>query len=178
MPDPASATSRGPDGPGSSGPGDASEALVARGHPGADRPSELCEHVTDRLPSAGRLVRDQLGQASLEVTLDLAHELLSLVEGQLFFRLIEGEQPVGWLWLVVPFRGSDPAMAWVNYVQVDEEYRGRGYGKQAMLLAEEEAAARGVTSVGLNVLVNNTVARGLYDSLGYQVTAQQMKKVL
>jgi hypothetical protein len=24
----------------------------------------------------------------------------------------------------------------------------------------------------------NTVARGLYDSLGYQVTAQQMKKVL
>lgn len=59
---------------------------------------------------------------------------------QLFFRLIDGEQPVGWLWLAVPFPGSDPTMAWVNYVQVDEEYRGRGYGKQVMLLAEEEAA--------------------------------------
>ena len=47
-----------------------------------------------------------------------------------------------------------------------------------MLLAEEEAAARGMTSVGLNVHGQNTVARGLYDSLGYQVTAQQMKKVL
>ena len=47
-----------------------------------------------------------------------------------------------------------------------------------MLLAEGEAAARGMVSVGLNVLGNNTVARGLYDSLGYQVTAQQMKKVL
>jgi hypothetical protein len=35
-----------------------------------------------------------------------------------------------------------------------------------------------MTSVGLNVLGNNTVARGLYDNLGYQVTAQQMKKVL
>ena len=33
-------------------------------------------------------------------------------------------------------------MAWVNYVQVDEEYRGRGYGKQAVLLAEDEAATR------------------------------------
>jgi ribosomal protein S18 acetylase RimI-like enzyme len=98
--------------------------------------------------------------------------------GQLFFRLIAGEQPVGWLWLAVPFPGGDPAMAWVNYVQVDEEFRGRGYGKQAMLLAEEEAAARGMTSVGLNVLGNNAVARGLYDSLGYEVTAQQMKKVL
>ena len=98
--------------------------------------------------------------------------------GQLFFRLIAGEQPVGWLWLAVPFPGGDPAMAWVNYVQVDKEFRDRGYGRQAMLLAEEEATARGMTSVGLNVLGNNTVARGLYDSLGYQVTAQQMKKVL
>jgi hypothetical protein len=49
-----------------------------RGHVGADRPNELCEHVTDRLPFAGRLVRDQLGQAGLEVALDLAYELLSL----------------------------------------------------------------------------------------------------
>ena len=98
--------------------------------------------------------------------------------GQLFSRLVAGEQPVGWLWLVVPFPGGDPAMAWVNYVQVDEEFRGRGYGRQAMMLAEEEAAARGMTSVGLNVHGHNTVARGLYDSLGYQVTAQQMKKVL
>ena len=54
-------------------------SLVARGHAGADRPNELCEHVTDRLPFVGRLVRDQLGQASLEVALDLAHELRSLV---------------------------------------------------------------------------------------------------
>ena len=97
---------------------------------------------------------------------------------QLFFRLIAGEQPVGWLWLAIPFPGGDPTMAWMNYVQVDEEFRGRGYGRQAMLLAEEEAATRGMTSVGLNVLGNNTVARGLYNSLGYQVTAQQMKKVL
>ena len=98
--------------------------------------------------------------------------------GQLIFRLIAGEQPVGWLWLAVPVTAGDPAMAWVNNVEVDEAYRGRGYGRQAMLLAEREAAARGMTSVGLNVHGQNTVARGLYDSLGYQVTAQQMKKLL
>ena len=98
--------------------------------------------------------------------------------GQLIFRLIAGHQPVGWLWLAVPSPAADPAMAWVNNVEVDEEFRGRGYGRQAMLLAEEEAAAQGMTSVGLNVHGQNMVARGLYDSLGYQVTAQQMKKVL
>jgi ribosomal protein S18 acetylase RimI-like enzyme len=98
--------------------------------------------------------------------------------GQLIFRLMAGQQPVGWLWLAVPFPGGDPAMAWVNNVEVGEEFRGRGYGRQAMLLAEQEAAARGMTSLGLNVHGQNTVARGLYDSLGYQVAAQQMKKAL
>ena len=83
-------------------PGLPVRSLVPRGHAAADRPDEPCEHVTDRLPFVGRLVRDQLGQASPEVAFDLAHELLSLVAGQLFFKLIDGEQPVGWLWLVVP----------------------------------------------------------------------------
>ena len=52
---------------------------LAHGHTGADRPNELGEHVTDRPPFVGRPVRDQLGQASLEVAFDLARELLSLV---------------------------------------------------------------------------------------------------
>jgi ribosomal protein S18 acetylase RimI-like enzyme len=98
--------------------------------------------------------------------------------GQLFFRLMAGQQPVGWLWLAVPLPAGDPVMAWVNYVQVDKEFRRRGFGRQAMLLAEQEAAARGMTSVGLNVYNQNAAARGLYDSLGYQVITQQMKKVL
>ena len=98
-------------------------------------------------------------------------------ENQLVFRVLAGEQPVGWLWLAVP-GPDDPAMAWVYNVEVDPGLRGRGYGRQAMLLAEREATARGMTSVGLNVHGQNLVARSLYDSLGYQVTAQQMKKAL
>jgi ribosomal protein S18 acetylase RimI-like enzyme len=97
--------------------------------------------------------------------------------GQLVFRVIAGDEPVGWLWLAVP-GPDDPAMAWVYDVVVDEAYRGRGYGRQAMLLAEREALARGMTSIGLNVHGQNRVAISLYDSLGYAVTAQQMKKAL
>lgn len=95
--------------------------------------------------------------------------------GQLVFRVIAGDEPVGWLWLAVP-GPDDPKMAWVYNIQVDEVYRGRGYGRQAMLLAEHEARARGMTSIGLNVHGQNKVAISLYDSLGYAVTAQQMKK--
>jgi ribosomal protein S18 acetylase RimI-like enzyme len=97
--------------------------------------------------------------------------------GQLVFRLLAGEEPVGWLWLAVPGDG-DPHMAWVNDVEVDDACRGRGFGRQAMLLAEQEASARGMTSIGLNVHGQNTVARTLYDSLGYEVMTQQMKKPL
>lgn len=97
--------------------------------------------------------------------------------GQLVFRIVAGDQPVGWLWLAVP-GPDDPAMAWVYDVMVDKALRGRGYGRQAMLLAEGEARARGMTSLGLNVHGQNTVAISLYDTLGYTVTTQQMKKPL
>jgi ribosomal protein S18 acetylase RimI-like enzyme len=97
--------------------------------------------------------------------------------GQLVFRVLAAEEPVGWLWLGVP-GPDDAAMAWVYDVEVDESHRGRGYGREAMLLAEREALARGMTSIGLNVHGQNRVAISLYDSLGYTVTAQQMKKPL
>ena len=97
--------------------------------------------------------------------------------GQLVFRVLAGDEPVGTLWLAVP--GPDDAlMAWVYDIEIDPACRGRGYGRAAMLLAEAEARARGMTSIGLNVHGQNMVARALYDSLGYEVTAQQMKKAL
>jgi ribosomal protein S18 acetylase RimI-like enzyme len=98
--------------------------------------------------------------------------------GQVIFRLMAGDQPVGWLWLNVPTLNGDPLMAWVNDIEVDPGYRGRGYGRAAMLLAEREARARGMTSLGLNVHGQNTAARSLYDSLGYHVMTQQMRKPL
>jgi ribosomal protein S18 acetylase RimI-like enzyme len=98
--------------------------------------------------------------------------------GQLVFRILAGEVSVGWLWLGVPGPDPDPLMAWVFEIEIDAAFRGRGYGRAAMRLAEEEARARGMTSLGLNVHGQNMVARSLYDSLGYKVTALQMKKTL
>jgi ribosomal protein S18 acetylase RimI-like enzyme len=96
--------------------------------------------------------------------------------GQLVFRVMAGDTAVGWLWLGVPGPDPDPLMAWVFEVEIEAAFRGRGYGRAAMRLAEDEARAAGMKSLGLNVHGQNTVARSLYESLGYQVTAQQMKK--
>jgi len=97
--------------------------------------------------------------------------------GQLVFRVLAGDEPVGTLWLAVPGQ-DDPTMAWVYDIEIEPGYRGRGYGRAAMLAAEAEARARGMSSIGLNVHGQNTVARSLYDSLGYATMALQMKKAL
>jgi ribosomal protein S18 acetylase RimI-like enzyme len=96
--------------------------------------------------------------------------------GQLVYRIVAGRVAVGWLWLGVPGPESDPRMAWVFEIEIEAAFRGRGYGRAAMRLAEDESRARGMTSLGLNVHGQNMVARSLYESLGYEVTAMQMKK--
>ena len=71
--------------------------------------------------------------------------------GQQVFRLMAGDEAAGWLWLAVPGPDPDRLMGWVYNIEVDPAFRGRGFGRAAMLLAEKEARSRGMTSLGLNV---------------------------
>lgn len=89
----------------------------------------------------------------------------------------EGER-VGELWLAERADMSRRPCLFVYDVHVDEAHRGHGYGKAAMLLAEDEARRRGVDRVALNVFGRNEVARGLYRSLGYEENAVAMSKAL
>jgi ribosomal protein S18 acetylase RimI-like enzyme len=83
-----------------------------------------------------------------------------------------GEQ-VGNLWLAERRHGLA-----VFDVHVEEGLRGRGYGRAAMLLAEDEARRRGFARVDLNVFAGNEIARSLYRSLGYQERSVYMSKGL
>jgi ribosomal protein S18 acetylase RimI-like enzyme len=73
---------------------------------------------------------------------------------------------------------DDRSVAWLYDVTVDEEVRGRGYGRALMLRFEDEARARGFSRAGLNVFGDNAVARRLYESLGYREAARQLYKDL
>jgi GNAT superfamily N-acetyltransferase len=96
--------------------------------------------------------------------------------GQLLYRVIDDAgAAVGTLWIGP--RSPERADAfWVWGVEIDERHRGRGLGRAAMQLAEEEAVAHGATELGLNVFGPNAVARHLYVSMGYETTALQMRK--
>lgn len=54
---------------------------------------------------------------------------------------------------------------YINALWVDSIYRGKGYGKQMVLAAEEEVAKRGVS----NAYLQTTHALGFYQNLGYEI---------
>lgn len=88
----------------------------------------------------------------------------------------EDGQRVGVLWFGPST--DDPSMAWIYDITVDEDKRGRGWGRATMRAFEGEASARGFARAGLNVYGDNHVARRLYESLGYVETSRQLHKEL
>ncbi|MER6995833.1 GNAT family N-acetyltransferase [Streptomyces sp. NPDC000410] len=75
---------------------------------------------------------------------------------------------VGHVWVAEREVRPGERGAYVYDVEVAEEYRGRGYGRALMLLAERVAAAAGAPVLGLQVFAGNTPAINLYESLGHR----------
>ena len=98
-------------------------------------------------------------------------------QGQYVFSVTEDASPVGSVWIGAGQDGlSDVWFLWS--IEIDVAARGHGLGHQAMKLAEDFARTGGATKLELNVFGNNSVARGLYESLGYRITTLQMSKLL
>jgi GNAT superfamily N-acetyltransferase len=61
-----------------------------------------------------------------------------------------------------------PGMSWVYAVEVHEGYRGKGYGRAAMVIGERATLDAGDTHLALNVFGQNHVAISLYNAMGYR----------
>ena len=85
--------------------------------------------------------------------------------------------PVGILWLFERTSASG-TFAFIYDVEVRKGLRSQGWGKGLMAYAEQWARKRGAHEIGLNVFGGNSVARGLYGSLGYHERSVTMAKPL
>ena len=82
---------------------------------------------------------------------------------------------VGKLWVFVdPQKGR----AFIYDIALDEQQRGKGYGRQTLDTLEATVRPMGVRRIALSVFGKNTVARHLYDTQGYYVVASAMQKDL
>jgi ribosomal protein S18 acetylase RimI-like enzyme len=100
-------------------------------------------------------------------------------QGQYLF-VLEDEatgEAVGRLWFAERPRGAR-TVAWLYEIAIEEGLRGRGLGRKAMLLLEDEVRRRGLPLVALNVFGGNERARSLYRSLGYVEDSVWMSKEL
>lgn len=128
-------------------------------------------YVTDLVEHAG------MSQAAAEAKArsDQADALAGKKPGaghHLFF-LEEDGVVVGRLWFAEREFGI-----WLYQIDIDDEQRGRGLGREAMRLFEDEARRLGATEIWLNVHGGNAVARSLYSSLGYGEASVHMTKKL
>jgi ribosomal protein S18 acetylase RimI-like enzyme len=97
----------------------------------------------------------------------------------LFFIIEDAQtsESIGVLWLFI-VRETQPPSGFIYDLLLHAPYRGRGLGKQAMLALEKKAKELGLASLALNVFEDNTVAKSLYTSLGYEVRSLNMSKIL
>jgi len=93
------------------------------------------------------------------------------------FTAVVDDEPVGMGWFELRQRAAGVS-AWIYDISVDPDRRGQGLGR-GLLDALHDAARRvGATSMTLNVFGDNATAIRLYESSGYAVTSQQMRREL
>ncbi|MFJ6854957.1 GNAT family N-acetyltransferase [Streptomyces sp. NPDC091271] len=98
--------------------------------------------------------------------------------GMYFHVLVHDGAVLGYVWVARRDVPDGDDLGYVFDVEVREEYRGRGYGRALMHLAEEITLDAGLGLLGLHVFADNTPALRLYESLGYEVTQYNLAKAL
>jgi len=137
------------------------------------RPGAVADYAEHHI-KAGSMPADKAHELSEKQFSELLPDGPSTSGEHLLIPEVDGSV-VGLLWLhIVP---NDPA-AFVYDVVVDERMRGMGLGRQLMQAGEDYAREEGAGSIKLHVFGDNTVARGLYLSLGYRETNVMMAKSL
>jgi len=84
---------------------------------------------------------------------------------------------VGALWFG-PSDAIGRGQAFILDIEVDQAFRGQGYGRAALVALEALARELGYDAIGLHVFGDNEAARALYRSAGYVETDVTMQKRL
>jgi ribosomal protein S18 acetylase RimI-like enzyme len=152
--------------------------LVPMTQPEYDRWLEksVGEYAADKVKAGAWQPGDALERSAKE----FAHLLTDGVHSKdQHLYMLEDEatgKKVGMIWVAAVNWGKP--IAFIYDIVVDEDQRGKGYGKQAMLALEDVVRGLGLDEIGLHVFGHNTIARDLYLKVGYEITDINMVKKL
>lgn len=83
---------------------------------------------------------------------------------------------MGALWVEIKM-DETPRRAFGYDFILEAQFRGKGFGKQALMALDEILQSKGVESMGLHVFGHNTNAFELYKKMGFEITNINMRKV-
>jgi len=146
--------------------------------------SEFQEYYADAL----QLLADELSKAAAltpeQALVSARHSFTSLLPdnrpdapGQFLYSIVDGDQNIGTAWFRIREERL-PHDAYVLDLIIRPPYRRKGYGRQVMLALEQEISSLGVFRVSLSVFEHNSVARRLYEQMGYTPVSTVMAKNL
>lgn len=135
-------------------------------------------HYAENMVRAGFWSAEGAFHKAKKIHADLIPEGVH-TKDHLFFVIEDAEtrESMGVIWLFID-RETQPPSGFIYDLLLHAQFRGRGLGKQAMLALEKKAKDLGLASLALNVFDDNTVAKSLYTSLGYEVQSLNMRKRL
>lgn len=143
----------------------------------AYRPRLVREYAQDHLQAGNWTPEEALARSEAELD-ELLPAGLAQPDTLLLTAIAEDGCAIGLTWITLVHPRGVADTAWIFDIEVFAEHRGRGFGRALLSAAEREVARHGVENLGLNVFSGNDAARRLYESAGYVVTTQQMRKRL
>lgn len=97
--------------------------------------------------------------------------------GQFIFVAELGNERIGTIWMSLNEELEVPR-AFGVYIEIEPTLRGQGLGRELMYATRLECRKLGARGFGLSVFGHNSIARNLYESLGFEVTETLKKTVL
>ncbi|MFQ3544617.1 GNAT family N-acetyltransferase [Halobacillus rhizosphaerae] len=95
-------------------------------------------------------------------------------ENNHLYTIRNGDKEVGVIWLAQ----TSAEKGFIYSITIWEENQGKGFGRKAMEELETLARELGIKHLGLHVFAHNTIARDLYEKLGYKEKNIKMEKTL
>lgn len=100
---------------------------------------------------------------------DISHEIEAGDAAAGIRIAMDGGRPAAYCWTTVQRDSSGASWGRISMIGVDPAYQGRGLGRQLLITGLRFLKERGLSTVRLTVLCDNTPARALYETVGFRV---------
>lgn len=138
----------------------------------------IAEDFAAEQVAVGRWTQEGSVQRALESNAELLPLGISAPRMLLLCGVDSDGDPVGRAWVGFDHPREAPDTAFLYNIEVAEQRRGSGLGRALLTAIESAVLDAGVSALELNVFGRDLPAVALYDSSGYAVTTQQMRKDL